>query len=126
MTDRTPSPAKPATAEGASARPTAQIVMLQELPGGPPAGAPVAQGGMALVEGVKVKVEARLGGAEITVGELFALKRDSVVALDALLDAPVELRLGGKLVALGQLVAVDDRFGLRITEIAPQAAADKR
>jgi flagellar motor switch protein FliN/FliY len=60
------------------------------------------------------------------VGELFALKRDSVLTLDAALDAPVELRLGGKLVALGQLVAVEDRFGLRITEIVAAPGAERK
>lgn len=115
------------TSSHAEPRPTAQIVVLSDLPAGAqPAGTPVAQGNLSLVEGVKVRVDACLGGAEMTVGELFALKNDSVVALDAALDAPIELRLGGKLVALGQLVAVDDRFGLRITEIVAQGHAERR
>src|SRR6266850_2615347 len=113
MTERTTSSARNQQDDG---KHSAQIVVLQDLPGGlTPSGSPLAQGNLALVEGVKVKIEARLGGAELTVAELFALKRDSVVTLDALLDAPIELRLGEKVVALGQLVAVDDRFGLRIT-----------
>jgi flagellar motor switch protein FliN/FliY len=108
-------------------RPTAQIVVLSDLPAGAqPAGAPLVQGNLSLVEGVKVRVDASLGSAEMTVGELFALRRDSVVALEAALDAPIELRLAGKLVALGQLVAVDERFGLRITEIVPQGPAERR
>lgn len=108
-------------------RPTARIVMLADLPvGTTPAGPALAAGNFSLVEDVKVRVEARLGGADISIAELFALKRDSVLALDAALDAPIELRLGGKVVALGQLVAVDDRFGLRITEVLAAAATERK
>jgi len=123
MTDRSTPSAKPVPED---VKHTAQIVMLQDLPGGAsPSGSPIAQGNLSLVEGVKVKVEARLGSADLTVSELFGLKRDSVLALDAALDAPIELWLGDKLVARGQLVAVDDRFGLRISDIVAQPA-DKR
>lgn len=120
-------------AQGAAAmphhdeRPTARIVVLPDLPpAAQPSGMPLVQGNLALVEDVKVKLDAHLGGADLSVGELFALKRDSVLTLDAALDAPVELRLGGKLVALGQLVAVDDRFGLRITEIVASAGGERK
>ena len=99
-------------------RPSARIVVLPDLPASAqPTGASLVQGNLSLVEDVKVKLDARQGSAELSVAELFALKRDAVLTLDAALDAPIELRMNGKLVALGQLVAVDDRFGLRVTEI---------
>lgn len=108
-------------------RPSARIVMLPDLPpGAAPNGPALAAGNFALVEDVKVKVEARLGGADISIAELFSLKRDSVLALDAALDAPIELRLGGKVVAVGHLVAVDDRFGLRITEVLAAPATERK
>lgn len=113
-------------ADETHARPSAQIVLLQELPPAAPSGPPLAEGRLALIEGVKVRVDARLGSADISVSELFALKRDSVLALDTALDAPVELRLGDKVVALGQLVAVGEQFGLRITDIHSSPPAEKR
>lgn len=70
-----------------------------------------------LIGAVEVTLEAYLGTARLTVAELTALAADSVVPLDARLSQPVELRLGGKAVARGDLVAVDDHYGVRLTEI---------
>ena len=70
-----------------------------------------------LVEQVKVQLTVTLGEAEITMGRLFALAAGEVLALDRAADAPIDVRLNGKLIARGLLVAVEDRFGVRITEI---------
>jgi flagellar motor switch protein FliN/FliY len=71
-----------------------------------------------LVEQVKVQLTVTLGEAEVTMGRLFSLSAGEVVELDREADAPVDVRLHGKLIARGTLVAVGDKFGIRITEIA--------
>ncbi|MGN7160056.1 FliM/FliN family flagellar motor switch protein [Sphingomonas sp. SAFR-052] len=71
-----------------------------------------------LIDSVAVELDAHLGQAKMTVGVLTALKPGAVVPLEAALNRPVELRLGEAIVARGELVAVDDRFGVRLTEIA--------
>ncbi len=71
-----------------------------------------------LIDSVAVELEALLGQAKMTVGALTALKPGAVVPLEAALNRPVDLRLGEVIVARGELVAVDDRFGVRLTEIA--------
>jgi flagellar motor switch protein FliN/FliY len=70
-----------------------------------------------LIAHVDVQLEAHLGGARMTVAELAALKADAVVPLDAAINALVELRLNGAVVARGELVAVDENFGIRITDV---------
>ncbi|PHV12889.1 flagellar motor switch protein FliN [Chitinimonas sp. BJB300] len=60
---------------------------------------------------------ARLGGTELSVGELMDMKENAVLPLDRLLDDPVDLLLDGHVVARGQLVAVGDSFGIRVTEL---------
>jgi flagellar motor switch protein FliN len=70
-----------------------------------------------LVEHVAVKLSVALGGAEMPIGRLFALRAGDVVALDRDVDAPVDLRLHGKTVARGHLVAIGDKFGVRIAEL---------
>jgi flagellar motor switch protein FliN/FliY len=72
-----------------------------------------------LIDAVGVTVETHLGGAKMTVAELNALAPGGVVTLEAALNAPVELRVNGVAIALGELVAVGDKFGVRITSLAP-------
>jgi flagellar motor switch protein FliN len=71
-----------------------------------------------LIENVAVALEAFLGTAPMTVAELTALTSGSVVTLDAQLNTTVELRLNGIAVARGELVAVGEKFGVRLSEIA--------
>lgn len=71
-----------------------------------------------LIDSVAVELDAVLGQAQMTVGALTALKPGAVVPLAAPLNHPVELRLGDAIVARGELVAVEDCFGVRLTEIA--------
>jgi len=73
----------------------------------------------AIIRNVNVTLEARLGGREVTIEELMALKPGATLTLDRSLADPVELYLNGALVARGEIVAVDDRFAVRIEEVAP-------
>ena len=72
---------------------------------------------MDLIEQVKIQLAVTLGEAEVTMGRLFSLGSGEVLTLDRAADAPIDVRLNGKLIARGTLVAVDDKFGVRITEI---------
>ena len=71
----------------------------------------------ALIAGVEVVLEARLGSARMTVAELMALKAGDDIPLDASLNRDVELMLNGVAVARGELVSVGDQFGVRLLEI---------
>jgi len=69
---------------------------------------------------VKARLTVCLGAAELTVGELLKAREHQVVRLDRTIDQPVDIFLEGQLIARGILVAVDDHFGVKITEL-PQA-----
>ena len=81
-------------------------------------GAALFSGHLGLIHGVKVRLSVSMGSASLTVAELFALKEGSVFKLDRAIDEPVDIVLEGQIVARGRLVAVDDSFGVSITEIA--------
>jgi flagellar motor switch protein FliN len=49
--------------------------------------------------------------------EVLQLNIGSVVQLDKPADAPVELSVNGKLIARGEVVVIEDRFGVKITEV---------
>ncbi|MBC7768234.1 MAG: FliM/FliN family flagellar motor switch protein [Phycisphaerales bacterium] len=72
-----------------------------------------------LADNVDVAIETFLGGANMNIGELNALLAGGVVTLDCALNALVELRVNGVPIAHGELVAVGDKFGVRITTLAP-------
>ena len=72
-----------------------------------------------LIKNVDVAIETFLGRTRMTVADLNALLVGSVIALDASLNQPVELRVNGVAIAEGELVAVGDKFGVRITSVAP-------
>lgn len=73
---------------------------------------------LSTLRNLKVKVTVCVGGADLTVGELLAARAQQVLSLDRTLEQPVEVLLEGQVVARGTLVAVEDRFGVRITEVA--------
>ena len=71
-----------------------------------------------LIEHVEVKLDVMLGNAAITVDRLFSMKQGDVLALETLVDEPVSVHLNSKLIARGHIIAVDDKFGVQISEIA--------
>jgi len=74
---------------------------------------------------VSLDVVAELGRCSIRLSDVMLLGAGSVVTLDRDAGAPLDVRVNGELIARGELIAVDERFGVRITEIftrAPSAA----
>lgn len=71
-----------------------------------------------IINQVPVVLEAWIGEARLTVGELAALQAGDVVSLGVSLNQAVALRLNDITIAEGELVAVGDQFGVRITAIA--------
>jgi len=66
---------------------------------------------------IQLTATARLGRVEMPIGEILALGPGSILEVGHLVDEPVELLVNNKLVARGDVVVVDEKFGLRITEI---------
>jgi flagellar motor switch protein FliN/FliY len=66
---------------------------------------------------VPVEVTVELGSTELSLKELLELAEGSIVELNRLAGEPLDLKVGGQLVAQGEVVAVDDSYGLRITNV---------
>lgn len=66
---------------------------------------------------IPLKVTAVIGSTKMTLKELLALEKGSIVELDTLENQEVELYVNGKKFAHGQVVTVDQNFGVRITSI---------
>ena len=72
---------------------------------------------MDIVMDVKVSVTVQLGTAELPMKEVVELSPGAQIQLKQNAKDPVGLLVNGKLIAHGEVVVIDDRFGLKITEI---------
>ena len=70
-----------------------------------------------LILDVPVKLAVELGSCQMPMREVLELAVGSVVQLDKVADEPVQLSVNRKLVARGEVVVVDNRFGIKITEL---------
>ena len=66
---------------------------------------------------VPLSLTAELGTCKMSVSEVLKLGTGSIVELDRLAGGPVDLLVNSKLVARGEVVAVDENFGVRVTEL---------
>lgn len=73
--------------------------------------------GLEVLGDIELQVGVELGRANLTIAEVLGLGAGSVVTLDKLLGDPVDLVVNERVIARGEVVVVDDKFGLRVTEI---------
>ena len=74
--------------------------------------------GFDFLKDVDVRLSVEQGRANLTLREVLALGEESVVMLDRLTDELLDVMVNGKIIAKGEIVAQDNRFGLRIVELA--------
>jgi flagellar motor switch protein FliN/FliY len=74
-----------------------------------------------LVMDVPVQVTVELGRAKMQIRNLLNLTYGSVIELDILAGEPLEVVVNGCLVAQGEVVIVNDRYGIRLTDIVTPA-----
>ncbi|MDD3311027.1 flagellar motor switch protein FliN [Pseudodesulfovibrio sp.] len=66
---------------------------------------------------IPLDVSAELGRAKLLINELLQLGQGSVVELNKLAGEPLEIYVNGKLVARGEAVVINEKFGVRLTDI---------
>ena len=66
---------------------------------------------------IPLKVSIELGRTSILIKELLQLGQGSVLELDKLAGEPMEVLVNGKLVARGEVVVINEKFGIRLTDI---------
>jgi flagellar motor switch protein FliN/FliY len=66
---------------------------------------------------IPLEVSAELGRARLLINELLQLGQGSVVELNKLAGEPLEVYVNGKLVARGEAVVINEKFGVRLTDI---------
>ena len=80
-------------------------------------GSVIARGDIDRVLDVPVQLTAELGRTRISIKSLLQLSQGSVVELDGLAGEPMDVFINGYLIAQGEVVVVNDKFGIRLTDI---------
>jgi flagellar motor switch protein FliN/FliY len=66
---------------------------------------------------IPLEISAEIGRTKMLIRDLLKLNQGSVIELEKFAGEPVEIYVNGKLMAKGEVVVVNDKFGVRITEI---------
>ena len=109
-------PAAPAPAPAPSAAPAAQPAAQSVFK--PLAGTAGGAGAdIDLIMDVPVQLTVELGRTRLTIKNLLQLGQGSVVELDGLAGEPMDIFVNGYLIAQGEVVVVEDKYGIRLTDI---------
>lgn len=76
-----------------------------------------AESDIGLVLDLPIQVIVELGRTRITIAELMSFKKGSVIELDINAGDPLDLVVNGCLIAQGEVVIVNNRYGIRLTDI---------
>jgi flagellar motor switch protein FliN len=92
---------------------------LTAVPGGAPGAeaASPSNKNLDLIMDIPLKVTVELGRTRMVVSELLNLGQGSVIELSKLAGEPMEVLVNNKLVARGEAVVVNEKFGVRLTDI---------
>ena len=91
-----------------------------------PTGTSGAQGDINLILDIPVQLTVELGRTRIPIKNILQLAQGSVVELDALAGEPMDVLVNGYLIAQGEVVVVNDKFGIRLTDIVTPSERMRR
>jgi flagellar motor switch protein FliN/FliY len=104
------SPSRPGTLPANAARPAVFPELSGESGG-------VAPGRLDMILDIPVQLTVELGRTKIPIRNLLQLAQGSVVELDRLAGEPMDVLVNGCLIAQGEVVVVNDKFGIRLTDV---------
>ena len=105
-----------AMTEQAQATPTAPAAGVFEQFSGVPAPTGLSND-IDLILDIPVQLTVELGRTKLAIKNLLQLAQGSVVELDGLAGEPMDVLVNGYLIAQGEVVVVNDKFGIRLTDI---------
>lgn len=75
---------------------------------------------------IPVRISMEVGSTQIPIRNLLQLNQGSVVELDRLAGEPLDVMVNGTLIAHGEVVMVNDKFGIRLTDVVSQSERIQR
>lgn len=75
---------------------------------------------------IPVTISMEVGRSKINIRNLLQLNQGSVVELDRIAGEPLDVLVNGTLIAHGEVVVVNDKFGIRLTDVISQTERIKK
>ncbi|GBL04039.1 flagellar motor switch protein FliN [Glaciecola sp. KUL10] len=75
---------------------------------------------------IPVTISMEVGRSEISIRNLLQLNQGSVVELDRVAGEPLDVLVNGTLIAHGEVVVINDKFGIRLTDVISQVERIKK
>ena len=75
---------------------------------------------------IPVTIAMEVGRSKISIRNLLQLNQGSVVELDRVAGEPLDVLVNGTLIAHGEVVVVNDKFGIRLTDVISQLERIKK
>jgi flagellar motor switch protein FliN/FliY len=75
---------------------------------------------------IPVSISMEVGSTEINIRNLLQLNQGSVIELDRLAGEPLDVLVNGTLIAHGEVVVINDRFGVRLTDVVSPSERIRR
>jgi flagellar motor switch protein FliN/FliY len=94
--------------------------------GQPGSGAPAPVNDINMILDIPVQLTVELGRTRIPIKHILQLAQGSVVELEALAGEPMDVLVNGFLIAQGEVVVVNDKFGIRLTDIVTPSERMRR
>jgi len=95
---------------------------LEDTSGGPASD----EANLDVILDIPVTISMEIGRTHISIRNLLQLNQGSVVELDRLAGEPMDVLVNGTLVAHGEVVVVNEKFGIRLTDVISPAERVKK
>ena len=85
-----------------------------------------AESNLDVILDIPVTLSMEVGRTEVPIQDLLSLNRGSVVELDRIAGEPMDVLINGTLIAHGEVVVINEKFGIRLTDVISPAERVKK
>ena len=106
-------------AADAASKPSSSRLPMEEFGSVPRNNQPVTLDGpnLDVILDIPVSISMEVGSTDINIRNLLQLNQGSVIELDRLAGEPLDVLVNGTLIAHGEVVVVNEKFGIRLTDV---------
>ena len=106
-------------AADAATKPSSSRLPMEEFGSVPRNNQPVTLDGpnLDVILDIPVSISMEVGSTDINIRNLLQLNQGSVIELDRLAGEPLDVLVNGTLIAHGEVVVVNEKFGIRLTDV---------